>query len=104
MTLYAQYIYSLIMHTADNMHLLASNGEIHKYETRSNKDLHLPTANSTKYIKGPYYTAIKVYNYLPRYMKSLASNKKKFKYTLKRFLCQHSFYSIKEYFDFKENV
>ena len=61
MTIYAQYIYSLALHTVSNMHLFIANGEIHRYETRANKDLHRPSPNSTKYTKGPYYTAIKVY-------------------------------------------
>jgi len=104
MTIYAQYIYSLALHTVSNMHLFIANGEIHRYETRANKDLHRPSPNSTKYTKGPYYTAIKVYNHLPRSVKDLAPNQKRFKYTLKRFLCQHSFYSIKEFFDYKEHL
>ena len=104
MTIYAQYIYSLALHTVSNMHLFIANDEIHGYETRANKDLHRPSPNSTKYTKGPYYTAIKVYNHLPRSLKDLAPNQKRFKYTLKRFLCQHSFYSIKEFFDYKEHM
>ena len=50
------------------------------------------------------FTAIKIYNQLPVYMKSLLSNQKRFKYTLKRFLCQHSFYSIEEYYDYKDDT
>jgi hypothetical protein len=65
--------------------------------------LHLPTANYTKYIKGHYYTAIKVYNHLPNHIKSLLPNQVSFKYALKRFLCRHSFYSIMEYFEFKDD-
>jgi hypothetical protein len=98
MTLYAKYIYSLAMHTVSNMHLFVSNGDIHRYETRAKEDLRLPMANLTKYKKGPYYASIKVYNHLPSSLKALALNQKRFKYTLRRFLCQHSFYSIKEFF------
>jgi hypothetical protein len=101
MTLYAQYIYSISMHTVSNLHLFTSNGDIHRYETRAKEDLHLPWANLTKYKKGPYYVSIKVFNHLPSSIQGLASNHKRFKYTL-RFLCQHVFYSIAEFFDYSE--
>jgi len=47
-----QYIYSLIIYTLNNNHLFTSNDEIHKYETRNNNNLHLPTANLSKFNKG----------------------------------------------------
>jgi len=34
MTLYSQYIYSLILYTVNNEHLFNTNNEIHKYKTR----------------------------------------------------------------------
>jgi hypothetical protein len=40
MTVYTQYIYSVIMHTINNKHLYKPNKEIHKYETRNMNDLH----------------------------------------------------------------
>jgi hypothetical protein len=64
---------------------------------RYNKDLHLPIANMTKYKEGPYFSAIKLYNHLPEYIKSLSSEQKRFKNTVKEFLCQNPFYSIQEY-------
>jgi hypothetical protein len=33
MTLYSQYIYSLILFTVDNTHLFTPNNKIHKYTT-----------------------------------------------------------------------
>jgi hypothetical protein len=104
MTFYAQYIYTLAMHTVSNSHLFISNGDIHRYETRAREDLHIPRTNLTKYKKGPYYVAIKVFNHLPSNIKGLATNHKKFKYTLRRFLCQHVFYSITEYFEYAEHI
>src|SRR5215510_6104784 len=103
MTMYSQYIYSLILHTVNNKHLYTPNSETHKYRTRYNNDLHLPIANLSKYTEGPYFSAIKIYNHLPEYIKSLSYDQKRFKNTLKRFLCQHSFYSIQEFSDSKED-
>jgi hypothetical protein len=103
MTMYCQYIYSLMPHTVNNKQLYTPNSEIHKYRTRYNNDLHLPIANLTRYMEGPYFSAIKIYYHLLEYIKSLSLDQKRFKNTLKRFLYQHSFYSIQEYYDFKDD-
>ena len=42
-TLYSQYIFSLILFTVKNNPLFTPNNEIHKYTTRNNTNLHLPT-------------------------------------------------------------
>ena len=54
MTLYSLYAYSIITFVVNNRHLFTVNNEIHKYDTRNNKDLHPASANLTKFIKGPY--------------------------------------------------
>jgi hypothetical protein len=54
MTLYSQYIYSLVLYTVNNKHLFDANNEIHKYETRNNNNLHLPFDNLSKFNKGAY--------------------------------------------------
>jgi hypothetical protein len=48
MTLYCQYIYSLLLFTVSNKHLFTVNNEIHKYNTRNNNNLHPALANLTK--------------------------------------------------------
>jgi hypothetical protein len=106
MTLYAQYtrIYSISMNTVSNMHVFIPNGDIHRYETRAKEDLQLPRANLTKFKKGPYYASTKVFHHLPGFIKVLAPNQKRFKHTLRKFLCQQVFYSIKEFFDYSEHI
>ena len=54
MTLYSQYIYSLVLYTVNNKHLFDANNEIHKYKTRNNSNLHCPIANLSKFNKGAY--------------------------------------------------
>ena len=95
MTLYSQYIYSLILFTVDNKHLFTPNNEIHKYATRNNANLHLPTVNLSKFYKGPHTAGTRAFNHLPRYLKLLVNDVKCFKISLKRFLYHHSFYSVK---------
>jgi len=103
MTLYSQYIYSLVLYTINNKHLFDTNNEIHKYKTRNNNNLHRPKANLSKFNKGAYISGIKVFNHLPQYIKALTNDHKYFKFTLKRFLYHHSFYSMNEYYEYKED-
>jgi len=105
MTLYSQYIYSLVLYTINNKYVFDTNNEIHKYEykTRNNNNLHRPMANLSKFNKGAYISGIKVFNHLPQYIKTLTNDHKYFKSTLKRFLYHHSFYTMNEYYGYKED-
>ena len=103
MTLYSQYIFSLILFTVKNKHLFTPNNEIHKYKTKNYTNLHLPAVNITKYYKGPYILGLKAFNHLPLHKKSLVNDMKSFKTSLKRFLYHHSFYSIEEYYEYNDD-
>jgi len=72
MMMYFQYIYSLMLFTVKNNNFFTPNSKIHEYRTRCSNDLHLPIANLKRYTEGPYFSAIKIYNHLPEYVKSLA--------------------------------
>jgi hypothetical protein len=87
-TLYSQYIYSLILCTVNNKYLFDTNNEIYKYETRNNNNLHLPVADLSTFNKGAYISGIKVFNHLPQYIKDVTDNQTNFKSTLNRFLCK----------------
>jgi hypothetical protein len=82
----------------NNKNLFMTNNELHEYKTRIHSDFHLPVVNLVKSNKGAYITSIKVFNHLPQSIKILVNNEKSFKITLKKFLYQHSFYSMKEYY------
>ena len=47
---------------------------------------------------------LQVFNNLPQNLKTLVHDTRKFKCFLKRFLYQHSFYSMEEYYDYKEEL
>jgi hypothetical protein len=70
--------------------------------TRNSSNLYFPLSNLTVFQKGPQYTGIKVYNNLPDNIKQLSSNKSQFKKALLQFLYLHSFYSVKEFFKYKD--
>ena len=103
MIFYSQYTYSLLLYIVNNKHQFITNRETHKYRTRSSNNLRLPTVNLSKFNKGAYKTGVKVFNHLPQYIKSLVNDPICFKSTLKRFLYHHSFYSMDEYYEFKED-
>jgi hypothetical protein len=65
--------------------------------------LHVPAVKTAKFGNGTYIIGIKVYNHLPQSIKTLANDVKSFKSTLKTFLCQHSFYSMNEYYQYRED-
>jgi len=101
--LYLQYIYSLVLYTINNKHLFDTNNKIHKYKTRNNNNLHHPIANISKFNKGAYISGIKVFNHLPQNIKALTNDHKYFKSSLKRFLYHNFFYSVNEYYEYKED-
>jgi hypothetical protein len=72
---------------------------IHHTDTRQHTNLHQPSANVTKYQKGVYYLAVKVFNMLSSYIKTEFNNAKKFKVILQEFLYENSFYSLDVYFE-----
>ena len=55
LTLYSQYLFSLIVFTVENKHSFTLNKDIHTHNTRYNFIIHLSTVNLSKYHKGTIY-------------------------------------------------
>ena len=66
------------MYVVNNVHLFMKNMEIHSHNTRSANNLHVPTANITKFKKATHDMGGKVFNHLPTRIKNLANEKKGF--------------------------
>jgi hypothetical protein len=45
---------------------------------------------------------IKLYNKLPAFLKHVSNNYNKFVPLLKKFLCENSFYSLEEFYNFQK--
>ena len=58
--LHYQYIFSILLFVVKNRALFKTNFDVHKFNTRSNYDLHLPTAKLTIFQKGVCYSGIKI--------------------------------------------
>ena len=56
------------------------------------------------YEQAPYISGIKVFNHLPQYLKTLDHISMHYRFSLKRFWYHHSFYSMEEYYEYKENT
>jgi hypothetical protein len=85
----------------NNRHHFETNSAIHNVNTRTKYDLHHPQSQLAAFQKGTYYAGIKVFNGLPASIKELSHNTKQFKLVLKNFLLRHSFYTLDEYFKYK---
>jgi hypothetical protein len=96
--LYSQYIFSVSIFVIKSKHLFYTN-QIYSIHTRFKTNLHPPTTNLTKFQKGVYYSAIKIFNNLPHNIRDLANEIVLFQNALKRFLL--SFYNSKEYFNYQ---
>jgi hypothetical protein len=85
LTLYSEYIFSILMFVVKHNDLFKVNTEVHEINTRHKLDLHVPLVRLTRIKKGLYYSGIALFNALPLRMKQAAQDVKKFKYTLKVF-------------------
>jgi hypothetical protein len=56
----AQYIFSILLFVVKNRGLFKTNFDVHKFNTRSNYNLHLPTVKLTIFQKGVCYSGIKI--------------------------------------------
>ena len=97
--LQSQYIFSILLFVTKNKDHFLFNSQVHKINTRQTSNLYLPTTNLTIYLKGVYYSGIKIYNHLPTAIKDLSGDKNKFKLALERYLVCNSLYSLEEYFN-----
>jgi len=83
--LYSQYLYSLHMFVAKNRGLFQANTDVHSFGTRYKNDFHLPSAKLKVFQRGTFYPGIRAYNHLPKNIKDLLYDVKRFTRVLKTF-------------------
>jgi hypothetical protein len=84
--LISQYILSLLTFMSNNREQYFINSAIHNINTRHTSNLQLFSANLNTYQNGVYYSGIKIFNSLPRDIKTYVDNPRTFKKTLKMFI------------------
>jgi hypothetical protein len=97
LTVYSQYIFSLMKFLLQNQEMFTSNSEVHNINTRNKSKLYKPISNITLYQKGVYSMAIRIFNKLPEYIANSLGNKKTFIATLSQYVVKKSFYSLAEF-------
>jgi hypothetical protein len=100
--LYAQYILSLLMFVVNNRNLFLGNADLYSIKTRNSCNLHLPLPHLIKYKKGAHDAGTWLFSHLPTSIKNTANKTNVFKKNLKKFLMDHSFYSVDEFINFRE--
>jgi len=83
--------------------IFSPNSDIHDKNTRYNLNLHFPSTNLKLVQRGVFYSGVKIFNHLPTSIKCHFRETKCFKNKLRRFLMEHSLYSIDEYFKINPN-
>ena len=67
------------MFVVTNKNLYMDNADLYSIKTRNSYNLHLPSPHLTVFQKAVHYAGIKVFNYLPTSVKSIASDTEVFK-------------------------
>jgi hypothetical protein len=94
-TLYSQYIFSILIFVAKHTDLFALNMKFHNINTCHKLDFHVHLVSLTKMQNSVYYSGITVLNSLTPSIKQVAHDINKFKHKLKKFLILNSFKSVK---------
>jgi hypothetical protein len=76
--------------------------DIHRRNTRNNLDFHITSTNLAINQKSAYYMGWKIFNRLPSYIKEETHNVRKFRRLIKNFQYCNNFYTLDEYFNYKE--
>jgi hypothetical protein len=87
------------MFVAKHKDLFTVNTELYEINTHQKSDLHVPLVSLTKVQKGVHHSGITLLNSLPLNIKQVAHDINGFKYKLRVFLIENSFYSVEEYLD-----
>ena len=99
LTVYGQYIYSLLMFVFTSGEVFSPNTDIHDRNTRYNHNLHFPSTNLKLVQRGVFCLGVKIFNHLPTSIKRYFREPTSFKIKLRNFLLEHSFYSLDECFE-----
>lgn len=102
LTLPSIYIYDICKFVFKNKNSFTKVEDTHNVNTRHKNRLYLPPSRIKMLNQSPYYMAVKIFNKLP---KDLQNETKETIFTrkLKKILIQKCFYSIKEFFEEKQN-
>lgn len=91
------YIFEVSVYIKSNLNLFTANSVLHFYNTRKKYDLFILPCNTNLCLNNFDNIGLRMFNHLPHYFKEI-SVLYTFKNALKKFLFDHCFYSIDEFF------
>lgn len=100
MPLATAYLFQIIKFVNKNNHLFNENCSMHDHFTRNNMMLRVDKHTLSKYEKGIHYSGIKLFNALPKRIRT-APTTLRFNKVLKNFFLDNPFYSVDEYLRYK---
>jgi hypothetical protein len=72
-------MFSILLLVVKNIHRFVINNEIYTINTRQSTNLRSPSVKLTKCKKGAYYMDIEIFNHIPRDIRELLYDVKKFR-------------------------
>jgi len=75
LTVPSQYIFSLMSFFIGNQENIQTNSSVHNINTRNKHHFHRPIANLSYFQKSASYSGIRIFNILPRSIRSLKNEK-----------------------------
>ncbi|KAG7309606.1 hypothetical protein JYU34_004074 [Plutella xylostella] len=100
LTLPCLYIYDISIFVFKNKEKFLQTKDTHSINTRNKNKLYLPPSRIKMLNESPHYMAVKIFNNLPTNITS-ETNIKVFCKSLKHYLLDKCFYSIKEFMNLK---
>lgn len=96
LTLASLFIYELCTHAFNCKDSYPKNSDYHGYNTRVKNNFHVPLNKYLVSYKSPLSLAARTFNILPTNIKD-SKNINQFRFKLKEFLIEKSYYNIDEY-------
>lgn len=96
LTLYGLYVYEILIYHFKHYSDFRKFSKNHSYDTRNMHLYNYPIHRLGMYEKSPYYSAIKMYNQLPRNLQ-IITDLKIYKNNLKEYLIQKELYSLSDF-------
>lgn len=98
LTLPCIYIYRLLIYIYTNRYNFKTNSDIHPYNTRTKTHIVVERHRLHKFEKKPSYIGSRLYNKLPKLIKT-SESLKRFKTKLYKFLAEKAYYGVDEYLE-----
>ena len=96
------YLFETIVYMKANLNTFSTNSDIHSYDTRHKNNVVINRCNTSLCQQYMDHMGTHMYNCLPLYLREIPALSS-FKKALFKFLLDHCFYTVNEYFENTKN-